>query len=213
MGSKDEGPSSPDEWRRLLRADYDYPDEAYTGSRRERRRIRRATRHAERQNTKEWIAEERRRDPVTAGGAILVIVVILGIGLAVKYLLPQWMNSGVTGDLGHRPPRGLGQFDRIPFELGRVPLAAIALRTHYLNCFLRDEPSQYQAVQSTGGTSTDHFHRFPDNLAGGAAASGAVGGGPGHLIYAVLKTRSMVAYTGASGNGCWSPMCSYPHCS
>ncbi|MFG2848971.1 DNA-binding protein, partial [Kitasatospora sp. NPDC048296] len=31
--------------------------------------------------------------------------------------------------------------------------AHVALATHYLNCFLRDRPSQYQAVQFSGGTS------------------------------------------------------------
>jgi hypothetical protein len=95
MGSEDKQPSSPDEWRELLRSTtYDYPEDAYSGTRRERRRARQAARQAERQHTKEWIAAERRRDPITPGGAILVIVAILGLGLAVKYLLPQWTDSG-----------------------------------------------------------------------------------------------------------------------
>jgi hypothetical protein len=34
-----------------------------------------------------------------------------------------------------------------------VPLAHVALATHYLDCFLRDQPSPYQAAHFSGGTS------------------------------------------------------------
>ncbi|MGK5543370.1 hypothetical protein ACSNOH_01295 [Streptomyces sp. URMC 127] len=85
-------PSSAQEWRDLLKARYDYPEEAKEGTRRQRRRARKAYRRRDRERRQEWIREERRKEPVTAGGALLLVVLLLLVGLGVK----GWSGSSDT---------------------------------------------------------------------------------------------------------------------
>ncbi|MEV4506050.1 hypothetical protein [Streptomyces klenkii] len=82
-------PGSAQEWRELLKARYDYPDEAKDGTIRQRRRARKAYRRRDRERRQEWIREERQKEPVTAGGALLLVVLLLLVGLGVK-----WWSSG-----------------------------------------------------------------------------------------------------------------------
>ncbi|CAM5485553.1 hypothetical protein [Streptomyces abikoensis] len=95
---QDQRPSS--EWRELLKADYDYPEEIEkAGKRRTRRKARKAYRQEQREEYKRRLAEERRREPITAGGAILVMVVILAIGAAVTHWWPD--RTGAPSTVGH----------------------------------------------------------------------------------------------------------------
>lgn len=81
----------PDDWRRLLRdaVSYDYPEETHHGKRRERRRKRKEYREDHRRESANRLDEARRKEPITAGAAILVIGVILVIGW-----LSQWLKGG-----------------------------------------------------------------------------------------------------------------------
>ncbi|WP_116209293.1 hypothetical protein [Streptomyces olivoreticuli] len=73
---------SPLEWREMLKTGYDYPEETQRGRRGARRRARKQYRQRERTELRQVLEEERRREPMTAGGAVLVLVVILVIGWA-----------------------------------------------------------------------------------------------------------------------------------
>ncbi|GGY05286.1 hypothetical protein [Streptomyces hiroshimensis] len=96
---KEQLPSS--EWRELLKAaDYDYPEEIENaGKRRVRRRARKAYRQEQREEYKRRLADERRREPITAGGAILVMVAILAIGAAATHWWPD--RAGAPSTVGH----------------------------------------------------------------------------------------------------------------
>ncbi|WP_455409994.1 hypothetical protein [Streptomyces hiroshimensis] len=90
---QDHKPGSAQEWRELLKARYDYPDEAKDGTLRQRRRARKAYRRRDRERRQEWIREERQKEPVTAGGALLLVVLLLLVGLGVKW----WTSSSDAG--------------------------------------------------------------------------------------------------------------------
>ncbi|MFC5147509.1 hypothetical protein [Streptomyces aureoversilis] len=95
---QNERPSS--EWRELLKAEYDYPEEIEkVGKRRVRRKARKAYRQEQREEYKRRLADERRREPITAGGAILVMVCILAIGAAVTHWWPD--RTGAPSTVGH----------------------------------------------------------------------------------------------------------------
>ncbi|MGW2672364.1 hypothetical protein ACWC5F_30475 [Streptomyces sp. NPDC001272] len=81
------------EWRELLRTSYDYPEETKEGRRKERRRARRAHRRSEREHTAEWIRQRRRREPITIGGAALVVAALLALGACARFG-PDWIKGG-----------------------------------------------------------------------------------------------------------------------
>ncbi|MFF9908797.1 hypothetical protein ACF1HU_35955 [Streptomyces olivaceus] len=83
---------SPQEWRELLSARFDYPEETKEGRRRQRRRARRAFRDSERRRTKEWIKRERRREPITAVGALLIVGALLLLGVLAR-IGPDWLSN------------------------------------------------------------------------------------------------------------------------
>ncbi|MEU8779676.1 hypothetical protein [Streptomyces sp. NPDC048606] len=89
-------PSEPDrtpqEWRELLRTTYDYPEETTLGRRKERRRARRTHRQAARKATADSIRRQRRKEPITAGGAVLVVAVVLALGLSAR-LGTDWIRG------------------------------------------------------------------------------------------------------------------------
>ncbi|MBT2384057.1 hypothetical protein [Streptomyces sp. ISL-11] len=98
--SKKQGQRPASEWRELLNAEYDYPEEIENaGKRRVRRRARKAYRQEQREEVKRRLAEERRREPITPGGAILVIVAILAIGAAATHWWPD--RTGAPSTVGH----------------------------------------------------------------------------------------------------------------
>ncbi|MFI8829021.1 hypothetical protein [Streptomyces sp. NPDC053431] len=89
--SKEE--QSPPHVRELLKAQYDYPEDVETGRGGSRRRARRAYRRSERQRTAAWIEQERRREPITARAALVVVTVLLGMGVLAR-LGPGWITGG-----------------------------------------------------------------------------------------------------------------------
>ncbi|MDJ0345561.1 hypothetical protein QMK19_33995 [Streptomyces sp. H10-C2] len=93
MARKDDDERSPQEWREMLKTGYDYPEEARKGRRRDRRQARRDHRQGERRRTAEWIKTERQREPVTAAGALLIVVVVLALGVAAKWLWPGLVGT------------------------------------------------------------------------------------------------------------------------
>ena len=98
--SKKQNQRSASEWRELLNAEYDYPEEIeQVGKRRVRRRARKAYRQERREEFKRRLADERRREPITSGGAILVIVAILAIGAAATHWWPD--RTGAPSTVGH----------------------------------------------------------------------------------------------------------------
>jgi len=87
----DDQERTPEEWRALLRDNLSYPEEVKAGARRERRQAKKQHRDDARRNTTEWIRQERQRDPIRPVGALLIVVLILGLGLAAR-----WLGSGST---------------------------------------------------------------------------------------------------------------------
>ncbi|MGK5731219.1 hypothetical protein [Streptomyces sp. URMC 124] len=88
--SKDNGPQSAAEWRELLNTPYDYPEEIEEAPKRSvRRRARKIYRQDQKAELKRRLADERRREPVTAGGAIVVIAGFLALGAAAAHWWPN----------------------------------------------------------------------------------------------------------------------------
>ncbi|WP_411078261.1 hypothetical protein [Streptomyces sp. cmx-10-25] len=88
----DGGERSPQQWRDLLSTGYDYPEETEEGRRGRRRRARRAYRKSERGRTKEWIEQERRREPIGARAALAVVLVLLAVGVLAR-VGPGWLTG------------------------------------------------------------------------------------------------------------------------
>ncbi|GAA0350665.1 hypothetical protein [Streptomyces blastmyceticus] len=90
MSKKQQRPQNPAEWRELLKTPYEYPEEIEEAPKRSlRRRARKVYRQGRKAELKRRLAEERRREPVTAGGAILVIVGFLALGAAATHWWPS----------------------------------------------------------------------------------------------------------------------------
>ncbi|MET9365798.1 hypothetical protein ABZX93_33485 [Streptomyces sp. NPDC006632] len=84
---KDKAPRTPADFRELLREQYEFPEEAKQGKRRQKRQMKKAVKQNRRAVTKQVIEEERAKEPMTAAGAFVVIVVILAIGYGATH---QW---------------------------------------------------------------------------------------------------------------------------
>ncbi|MEW1616246.1 MULTISPECIES: hypothetical protein [unclassified Streptomyces] len=96
MTKKDE--PTPEEWREIL-ASYSYPEEVKkTKGRRGRREAKREHREDVRRRTKEWVREERRRDPIRPAGALVIVLVILGLGVGARFLWPSLLGESHKGD-------------------------------------------------------------------------------------------------------------------
>lgn len=89
---KEKRPATPAEWRDLLKADYDYPEEINDVGRRKRRQARKAHRERERADIRQRIRQEREREPISAGGALVVIAAILLVGAIAGWA--HWAHSG-----------------------------------------------------------------------------------------------------------------------
>ncbi|MCY1649208.1 hypothetical protein OVA19_00025 [Streptomyces sp. SL203] len=87
---------TPQEWREFL-ATARYPEEVTTGRRRGRRQRKREHREAVRRNTREWVREERRRDPIRPAGAVIILAVILGLGVGARWLWPGLLGAERDG--------------------------------------------------------------------------------------------------------------------
>lgn len=87
-----DGERTPEEWRDLL-AGFRYPEETKQGHRRVRRQARRDHRDTARRQTKEWVREQRRRDPLRPAGALIIVLVILGLGVGARFLWPGMLGQ------------------------------------------------------------------------------------------------------------------------
>ncbi|MFI5867762.1 hypothetical protein [Streptomyces sp. NPDC051546] len=87
---------TPAEWREILR-NFDYPDEVSSGPRRGRAGRKRAHREDVRRRTKEWVKEERRREPIRPVGALIIVALIIGIGLGSRFLWPDLLGAEKQG--------------------------------------------------------------------------------------------------------------------
>ncbi|SDL42394.1 hypothetical protein [Streptomyces indicus] len=96
MAKNDE--PTPEEWREIL-ASFSYPEEVKkTEGRRGRREAKREHREDVRRRTKEYVREERRRDPLRPAGALIIVLVILGLGVGARFLWPSLLGEGHKGD-------------------------------------------------------------------------------------------------------------------
>ncbi|MGW5336183.1 hypothetical protein [Streptomyces bauhiniae] len=85
---------TPEEWREIL-ASFSYPEEVKkTKGRRGRREAKREHREGVRRATKEYVREERRRDPLRPTGALIIVVVILGLGVGARFVWPGLFGEG-----------------------------------------------------------------------------------------------------------------------
>ncbi|MEV4440673.1 hypothetical protein AB0K09_16930 [Streptomyces sp. NPDC049577] len=97
--SKADKARNPAEWRELLKAGYEYPEEIEQAPKRGlRRRARKIYRQDQKAELKRRIAEDRRREPDTAGGAIILLIGLLALGLAANHWWPDHAGapSGVV---------------------------------------------------------------------------------------------------------------------
>ncbi|MGW1072745.1 hypothetical protein [Streptomyces sp. NPDC002537] len=95
--SKADRPKNSAEWRELLKAGYEYPEEIEQAPKRSlRRRARKIYRQDQRGELKRSLAEERRREPVTAGGAVVMVVCLLLVGLAANHWWPDHAGAPST---------------------------------------------------------------------------------------------------------------------
>ncbi|MFG3041859.1 hypothetical protein ACGFYZ_33660 [Streptomyces sp. NPDC048330] len=93
---KNEDRRTPAQFRELLNAEYDYPEDIENERGRRGRRARRAYRKGERARTAQWIDQERRREPISSRAAFLVVVALLAIGVLGRFG-PDWISGGDTG--------------------------------------------------------------------------------------------------------------------
>jgi hypothetical protein len=77
-------PDQPTNWRDVVRADYDYPDELADLDRRTRRRAKRSWRRDDHAQRMAWLREQRQAEPTSpiavAVAVLLLAIVVLGLG-------------------------------------------------------------------------------------------------------------------------------------
>ena len=84
---------TPQEWREILRSGLQTPEEARTGNRRERRQARANHKQQARKDTRDWISDQRRRDPIRPAGAIIIVCLILALGAGARWLWPGFNGA------------------------------------------------------------------------------------------------------------------------
>ncbi|MEV7659899.1 hypothetical protein AB0O39_37790 [Streptomyces anulatus] len=98
---------TPEDWRTVL-ASWDYPDETRTGTRRQRRQAKREHRQDARRRSADWVREERRRDPIRPGCALVGVLLVLAVGAGARYLStpddPAARPSSAAGPADAKPP-------------------------------------------------------------------------------------------------------------
>ncbi|MER7112256.1 hypothetical protein [Streptomyces sp. NPDC000229] len=90
-----ERPSSPEDWRELLRTQYDYPDDLVPegSGRKARRRAKKEWREADRESRKAYVRGLREREPASPGGIIVLLVALLVIGGVASWLFPKYSQD------------------------------------------------------------------------------------------------------------------------
>lgn len=105
--SKRVRPDQPANWRDMVRADYDYPEEMDDLNRRERRRAKRTWRRDDQAQRVAWLRQQRQAEPaspVTVIVAVLILaIVVLGLGGGLPRLLRGEERSR-GGDVGVLSP-------------------------------------------------------------------------------------------------------------
>ncbi|MFF3764642.1 hypothetical protein ACFYYR_11225 [Streptomyces sp. NPDC001922] len=108
--STPERPSTPEDWRELLKAQYDYPEdlvEADSG-RKARKAARKGWRAADREARRQYVRELREREPATPGGIIVIVVALLVVGGLASQVFP-----------------GVGSDDRTTVSTGSGPAPSV----------------------------------------------------------------------------------------
>ncbi|WP_432094908.1 hypothetical protein [Streptomyces sp. bgisy100] len=83
-------PSTPEDWRELLKAQYDYPEDL-TGpdsGRKARKAARKGWRAADREARRQYVRDLREREPATPGGIIVIVVALLVVGGLASQVFP-----------------------------------------------------------------------------------------------------------------------------
>ncbi|WP_331720124.1 hypothetical protein OG762_51750 (plasmid) [Streptomyces sp. NBC_01136] len=93
MAKKGDDERTLREAREIL-ASFQYPDDVKrTKGMRNRRTAKREHREEVRRNTKEWVREQRRRDPIRPAAALIVVAAVLAIGAGTRYLWPGLLGG------------------------------------------------------------------------------------------------------------------------
>lgn len=77
---------TPEDWRTLMRTWTD-DDPPRAATRRQRRHDRKSHRAAARRRSTDWLREERRRDPIRPGCALVLVVLVLAVGAGARYVV------------------------------------------------------------------------------------------------------------------------------
>ncbi|MEV0791964.1 hypothetical protein [Kribbella sp. NPDC050459] len=107
-------PDEPTNWRDIVRADYEYPEEIGELSRKERRQAKRTWRRDDHAQRVAWLRQQRQTEPtspVTVVVAVVILaIVVLGLGGGLPRLLRgDEPTSGGVGVLTPSPPPGQAQ--------------------------------------------------------------------------------------------------------
>ncbi|OEJ20879.1 hypothetical protein [Streptomyces subrutilus] len=96
-------PRTPADFRELLKEQYDLPEEAKTGKRRQRRQVKRAVKQARRATVKEVLEEERAKEPMNPLGALLIMALVFGIGFAANHFFNDDDRGGKAATVATSP--------------------------------------------------------------------------------------------------------------
>ncbi|WP_030209231.1 hypothetical protein [Streptomyces sp. NRRL S-87] len=94
MSGEDDKARTVADFRELLKEQYELPEEARSGKRKERRRARQEHKRTRKETTRRVLEEERRREPMTPAGAAVIIAAILAIGWGATHWLGSDKESG-----------------------------------------------------------------------------------------------------------------------
>ncbi len=197
--SKDNGsrpkPPTPQHWRDLLKADYDYPDDLVStqDSRRQRRRARKQWREDDREARKQWVQRKREEEPVTPGGVIVIMAVILLIGVGGAWLAHSGGRSGRTSAAASPSPTAAPSTPSSPTDGAGAPTASASpvvdmrnpdlVASAFITAYLTRDPVKDQSWQPSVERAApwmtsalhDNLMKFPDPafkrlvIAGGVA--------------------------------------------
>ena len=94
-----EHPETPDSWRSLMSADYDYPEEMDELQGRQRRRAKKSWRRDDHAQRMAWLRDQRQAEPTSPAVIVVLVVVlaivILGLGGGLPRLLGGKSDDGV----------------------------------------------------------------------------------------------------------------------
>jgi hypothetical protein len=157
VGESTRRPDQPANWRDVIRADYDYPDDIDELSRRERRKAKRAWRRDDQAQRMVWLRERRQAEPTSPVAVVVAVVilaiVVLGIGGGLPRILrgekPESRNVGLlTPSL---PP---GQPDTTGQPGGTTPSVLSPTSTSSIPPVLTERPSASATTAASDVTTS-----------------------------------------------------------